>query len=114
MSMPTVQAFSGGDAPTSALIPGGTADVIVRINNPNSYSVTLTGISANGSITAAGGIGTCTTTGVSTTFPSSPALVVAPGSHLIHLASSVSMSDAAQSGCQGATFEIPVSVTFSK
>jgi hypothetical protein len=114
LSAPTVQAFVGGDAPTSSLLPGGTSDVIVRVNNPNAYQITMTGISLNGTISAVGGIGTCTTTGVTTTFPSSLSVTVAAGSHLIDVSAAASMSDASPSGCQGATFEIPVAATFAK
>ncbi|HET9330427.1 MAG TPA: hypothetical protein VFO23_07880, partial [Steroidobacteraceae bacterium] len=35
----TVVAFVGGDTPNSSLQPGGTADVILRLSNPNSYAV---------------------------------------------------------------------------
>jgi hypothetical protein len=114
MSAPSVVAFLGGDTPSSALLPGGTSDVMLRINNPNSYPVMLTAISANGSIVASGARGTCTSPGVSTNFPSSPAISVAAGSSLIHLSGAAVMSIGSPSGCQGATFTIPVSVSFQK
>jgi hypothetical protein len=114
LGTPTIQALTGGDTPSTALLPGGTSDVVLRVNNPNSYTLTITGITQNGSITASGGIGACTTTGVSTTFPSSPSIAVTSGSHFIDLAAAAAMSTASSSGCQGATFQIPVSVTFSK
>src|SRR2546423_14400177 len=55
----TVAAFVGGDAPSSKLLPGGTADVILRVNNPNPVAVKLVSISGNGTITASGGVGAC-------------------------------------------------------
>src|SRR5580704_9328766 len=61
----SVAAFTGGDAPNSLLLPGGTSDVILRITNTNTYSVTLTSIALAGSIVSTGAIGACTTTGVS-------------------------------------------------
>jgi hypothetical protein len=114
MAAVTVVAFTGGDAPTTALLPGGSSDVVLRVNNPNAYAVTLKAVSLNGSITAVGGIGTCTTTGVSTTFPSSPSIAVATGSHLIDLTGAASMSLTSQNGCQGAVFHIPISANFQK
>jgi hypothetical protein len=110
----SVVAFSGGDAPSTSLVPGGSSDVVLRVHNTNSYAVTITAISLNGTITANGGLGTCTTTGVSTTFPSSPSIVVPSGSELIDIPAAAAMSLSSTSGCQGAKFDIPVSVTFQK
>ena len=59
--------------------------MVLRLNNTNSFPITVTAIALNGTITATGGIGTCATTGVSITFPSSPSINVASGSHLIDL-----------------------------
>lgn len=108
----TVAAFVGGDTPSSTLLPGGTADVIVRVSNPNAFSVKLVSVSGNGTITASGGIGTCTTTGVTFTNQSGlSATIAASGTTLVHLAGAANMSSASQTGCQGATFSIPVSIT---
>ena len=41
LSAVTVSALSGGDAPSGQLQPGGTADVVLRVTNPNAYPVTL-------------------------------------------------------------------------
>jgi hypothetical protein len=112
MQTVTVTAFVGGDAPTSKLYPGGpAADVILRVNNPNSFSVQLTAISANGAITADASHSGCTTTGVTFTPPASPNIAVPAGSSLIHLSGSASMSTASLSACQGATFSIPINIT---
>ena len=40
----TVIAVSVGDSPTSALLPGGSADVIVKVANTNGFPVTVTSI----------------------------------------------------------------------
>ncbi len=115
MQTVTVAALVGGDSPTSTLLPGGpTAEVILRVNNPNSYSVTLTSVAPNGTITASGGIGPCTTTGVSFIAPSGPNITVNPGSDLIDLPGAASMSTSSSSGCQGAIFSIPVTITAHK
>ncbi|MCU1517521.1 MAG: hypothetical protein JWQ75_2242, partial [Pseudarthrobacter sp.] len=39
MQTVTVDALVPGDAPASTLVPGGTADVVLRVTNPNSFSV---------------------------------------------------------------------------
>jgi hypothetical protein len=111
----TVAAFVGGDSPTSALLPGGpSADVILRINNANSFAVTLVSVTGNGTITADAGHGSCTTTGV--TFTNQPSLSISlpAGGSLVHLSGAAGMSTASSNGCQGATFNIPVSITVHK
>jgi hypothetical protein len=114
MAPVSVIAFTGGDTPSSSLLPGGSSDVVLRVSNPNSYAVTLTAISVDGSISATGGIGTCSTPGISTNFPSSPSIAVPAGSNLIHLSGAATMSAGASNGCQGATFGLPVSVSFQR
>jgi hypothetical protein len=107
-----ISAVVGGDTPSSKLYPGGpAADVIVRINNPNSFSVQLFSISGNGSITVDASHSGCTTSGVTFTPPSSPNITIPAGSSLLHLAGAATMSTASVSACQGATFSIPVTVT---
>lgn len=111
----TVAAFVGGDAPSSLLYPGGSADVILRVSNPNAFSVTLVSVSGNGTIAADAGHPLCTTTGVSFTNQSGLSVTIPPNGGgnpaLVHLAGAASMSTASSNGCQGATFSIPVSIT---
>ena len=109
----TISATVGGDAPSSKLYPGGpAADVILRVNNPNSYAVKLFSISGNGTITADGSHSGCTTTGVTFTPPGSPNITVPAGNSLIHVSGAATMSTASLNACQGATFSIPVTATF--
>jgi hypothetical protein len=111
----TVAAFVGGDSPSSNLFPGTSADVILRVNNPNAYAVTLISVSGNGTIAADGGHSGCTTTGV--TFTNQTGLtsaIGASGTTLVHLANAASMGATSSNGCQGATFSIPVSITVQK
>jgi hypothetical protein len=98
----------------STLFPGGTADLLVALDNPNSYPVTITGISqqSGSPVVAVGSSGTCTVTGVSV--PSRPTLSITVGSGenvVVHIPAGAAMSAASDSGCQGATFRIPVTVT---
>jgi len=115
MQAVTISAFTGGDQPTSTLIPGGTADVIVRVTNPNPAPVQVFSVTSNGSITADSGHSACTTTGVTFTAPSSPlspaVQVSASSTSLFHLVGAASMDLTSVSACQGATFEIPVTLT---
>jgi hypothetical protein len=110
----TVQALVGGDAPASKLQPGGSADVILRLSNPNSFALTLTAVSGGSPISADSGHGGCTTTGVSFANQSGLSISVPSGSSLVHLSGAASMDATSSSGCQGATFSIPVSLSVRK
>jgi len=102
---------SGG--PANALMPGGSADLVLTIDNTNSFAVTLIGIVGDGGIAPSGGIGGCTILNddVSTNLPSNPSIAVPAGTHTIAVPNAVSMTTSSASGCQGATFTIPVLVT---
>jgi len=111
----TVTALQGGDTNgQTSLIPGGTGDVLLRVNNPNSYSVQVSAITANGSISASN---SCSTSGVTFTSPASYAaaqFTLTPGSNLLRLSSALAMNLSVSSACQGATFTIPVAVTVQR
>ncbi len=108
----TVAAVAGGDAPSSALLPGGpAADVILRVDNPNSFSVILISVTGNGAITPDGSHPSCTTTGVTFTAQAGLGITVPAGSSLINLPGAAAMDATSSNGCQGATFAIPVSIT---
>jgi hypothetical protein len=118
MQTVTVAAFVGGDAPSATLIPGGGADVILRVNNPNTYPVQVHSVTGNGPITADDAHAGCTTTGVTFTAPASPlsptVTVPANTTLLVHLPGAASMSTASQWSCQGASFHIPVTLAVRK
>ena len=111
----TAQALTTVDvsATTAAtLYPGATGDVNVRIANPNPYPVRVTSVTGNGAVTASGGSGTCTTTGVTYTDQTGLTIdVPATGATTSTLTGAAQMSNASDNGCQGATFTIPVSLT---
>jgi hypothetical protein len=94
---------------TADLWPGQTAGKLYfHVSNDNPYPVTFTGVTA-GAITAAGGIGTCTTTGVSVgALPAN--IVVAAGGDDFE-PPIVAMSNLSDNGCQGATFTIALTLT---
>jgi hypothetical protein len=97
---------------TADLYPGATGAVKVNVNNPNAFAVTITSIAANGAVTtAAPG---CTTTGVTFTAPTTTGQVIAAGATAnLTLAGAAAMSNASLNACQGATFNVPVTVSAS-
>lgn len=104
-----------GESPNSTLFPGGTADAILKIQNPNGFPVQVVGITAGGTPQAGNG---CSPTGVTFT---SPATYTDPQFSLpanqttvLHLAGAMSMSTSSASTCQGQTFSLPVTVTVRK
>lgn len=116
----TVAAYAN-ESISNKLYPGGPAgDVVLKVTNPNLYSVTLVAIAANGSIAADAGHSGCTTTGVAFAPPASPSITIgagtagSPSTQLVTLAGAALMGTSSASGCQGATFQIPVSITVHK
>jgi hypothetical protein len=115
MSTVTATALVGGDTPSTTLVPGGTADVILRVTNPNSVPVQLYSVVGNGAATADSSHPGCTTTGVTFLAPASPlsptVTVPASSTRLVHLPNAASMDVSSLSLCQGARFSLPVTVT---
>jgi hypothetical protein len=118
MQAATVDAFVAGDAPATTLVPGGTAEVIVRASNPNSFAVQVYSFTANGAATADSSHPLCTTTGVTFNTPAAPLAptvsIPANSTVLITLPGAASMSAASQSSCQGAVFHLPVTMAVRK
>lgn len=104
---------------TSPLRPGDTADLHLVIVNPNSYAVTIAGITQTpmSSISVTGAIGTCTSAsagvGVSASQPLLPLTITAinGGSQTVDVAGGASMTASSATGCQHASFTIPVTLT---
>ncbi|BCW38221.1 hypothetical protein StoSoilA2_42770 [Arthrobacter sp. StoSoilA2] len=118
MQTVTVDALIPGDTLQTSLVPGGSADVILRATNPNSHAVTVYGIAANGAVTADAAHPGCTTTGVTFTPPAAPlpqpVTIQANTSILLTLEGAASMSAASLSACQGAQFNVPVTLEVRK
>ncbi len=96
---------------TAALYPGITgASLYLTVNNPNPFPVAITSVNANGAAVPDAGHPTCVTTGVSYTTTAVTQTVPASGSASFTVPS-VAMTNASDTGCQGATFTIPVTFT---
>jgi hypothetical protein len=111
MQTVTVAAFVGGDSSTTSLLPGTSADVILRASNPNTFSVTVYSVAANGSVVGTAG---CPGTNLTFTAPASPVtptVTLLTGSTLIHLPGAAALGTNAPNACQGVTFQIPVTLT---
>jgi hypothetical protein len=107
----TLVALVTSDTPTSTLVPGGSADLILKINNPASSNVTLVGIAPKTGGTVTPSLPGCTTSGVSLATIGALAITLTPGSNTVHIGNGATMSTASVSGCQGATFAIDVTIT---
>lgn len=118
MQTVTVDALVSGDNPGSKLIPGGTADVILRVTNPNQYAVQAYRVTANGPAIADSNHPGCTVTGVTLTgtgSPLSPAIELAANSTaIIPLPGMAAMDTTSQSACQGSNFQLPVTLEARK
>jgi|GEM_PF-676394 len=114
----TVDALVPGDTLQTSLIPGGTADVILRASNTNAHAVTIYGITTSGAVTADAAHPGCTTTGVTFTPPPTPLItpvtIQANSSILLTLPGAANMSTASLSACQGAQFGVPVTLEVRK
>ena len=118
----TLVAVTG--SPSAPLYPGGTGNVIFNISNANAYPVTLVSVrlEAGHSITASSGIGTCSGNGGVTFTSQTPNVVIPadtagngyPNGYPVGLTAAASMSTSSPTGCQGATFSIPITITVQK
>lgn len=112
----TIQAVATG-SPSTKLTPGNAADLLVQLSNANSYTVTLVGISqsGSGSVTVVGGTG-CTAANASVSVPTVTGLTIPVGSgvQVVHIPGGASMDATSNTGCQGASFQIPVTVTVQR
>ena len=98
------------------LYPGGTADLRVAVSNPNTFPVTITGISqkVTPTVSVVGAQGVCEVTGVTVAPQAQTGLsidVESLSNLEVTVPGAAAMSLASDSGCQGATFQIPVIVT---
>lgn len=118
-SVGTISSLTGLSGTASAsglLVPGGTGSLVVSVANPNAVPITVTAISTGSvAVGVSGAAGTCTTTdpAISLVAPTAglPFTIPAGGSSTVTLSNAVSMGTTAASGCQSATFSVPVTLT---
>ena len=113
MQTVTVDAFVAGDSNRTSLVPGGTADVVLRTSNPNAFAVSVLGGLHRGGhgryrpfrMHHHRGVLHCPGRAARTCrhHPGNSSL-------LVTLPGAASMSTQSQSACQGATFKVPVTV----
>jgi hypothetical protein len=108
-------AAMAGETAQGTLYPGGAADAIVKMDNPNGYPVQVIAIAATGPAQAGNA---CTPTGVTFTAPtdlSATQFTLPPNkSTVLDLAGAVMMDMTSANACQGQTFSLPVTVTVRK
>ena len=110
----TVDAAAG--SPSTGLVPGGSADLVLTLDNPNGSAVTIVGVAQKGTANVVGGSGcTAANAGVSVRSQTRLSVPVAPGTGVtVHVPNGVSMSGSSDGGCQGASFHVPVTVTVQR
>lgn len=106
---------------TTRLFPGGTGTLDLSLANPNTFSVTLIGVTQDGPVTVTGGGSGCTSGSATTPGTSGVSVVsslasglsdtLAPGSTSLTFPNGAAMATSSNTTCQGATFHIPVAVT---
>jgi len=95
---------------TSLLYPNGSADVTVKINNPNPYKVLVTQVN-NGSGSISSGNATCdASNGVTFANQTGSWTVPSSGTLTVTLTNAASMSNSSVDACQGKTFTVPVAL----
>lgn len=111
---PPITMVAATATPDSLLVPGQSADLTMTLDNPNDFAVQIISIAPDPTrpVTATGGEGECTNTGVAVDAQTGLDVVVASGDGVVvHLPHAVSMGTNSESGCQGATFNVPVLIT---
>jgi hypothetical protein len=105
--------LSDASASTAAdLYPGGSGAVKIKVTNPNSFAVTITGVAGAGSISSDKGAACDASTGVSFTNQTGLSLALAAGATTVFsLPGAAAMTNSSVTSCQGGIFTIPVTLT---
>ena len=102
------------------LVPGGTSDLVFTIKNANAFNVSLFSVQGTAAGSAvSGNIGTCTTSGVTVPLNTPAGFILTPGTHNYDIPGAAHMGTTAggnpsDTGCQGATFHIPLTIVVHK
>ena len=100
-----------GETPATALQPDSTGEVVLKVNNPNAFTVKLVSVTSIGPPTLVGSVG-CTPANAGVAFNNQAGLAmpINPGIQLLRLPGAASMSIASDDTCQGASFALPVTI----
>jgi len=110
---PLALQVSDSGAVGGALTPGGTGDLVLTVSNPNDFDVRLVSVAASGPVVVTGGTGTCSGSAVTVAVPAAQLPIVIPAGangQELHLVGAAAMADSAETGCQGASFRVPLSL----
>jgi hypothetical protein len=96
----------------ATLVPGTSAPLVLAVTNPNTRPVLVTGVQLDASrpVTVTGGAGACVDPPV-TVFAVTSTTLAADSTTTITVPAAVTLGTTAPSGCQGATFVVPVSLS---
>lgn len=110
----TVETTTGTASPK--LQPGSHADLKLTVTNPNAFTVTIVHIvGKSGTIAVSGAKGTCTGSSADVSVPAKTiSYTVGHGLHAITVATGAYMTTTSPTGCQGATFSLPVTIKVEK
>jgi hypothetical protein len=105
------------ETPSSALVPGGTSDLVIKVTNPGKFAVRLHDLSVGkATVDTPGCSGDAVSTSASRSNPFIEAFFDAseplePGAtRVVHVPDVVSLDEDAPQHCQAATFTFPVTV----
>jgi hypothetical protein len=115
-TMQTVTITATAGTPATPLLPDGTGDVVLQVDNPNDFAVTLVSVTGSGSITVDSEHSGCDPSVVTFTNQTGLSIGVPANTtgYQVDLPGAAAMSSAAADACQGATFSIPATIAVQK
>lgn len=102
---------------SSTLLPGRKADLALHVYNPNGFSVTITAVAPDTGVTGITGGTGCTAANAAVSVVATTGLSFVLGAAVtttVHVPTGVAMATDSYTGCQGATFHLPVTLTVKK
>ena len=105
--------------PTGDLYPGGQGDLKFAVTNTNPFPIKVTSVALQSAVTPLAANAACATTGGAALVTANPVVLAAPSNETIAptgtvvytLDNALTLDVNANDSCQGATFQVPVTVT---
>jgi hypothetical protein len=115
-TMQTVTITATAGSPATPLLPDSTGDVVLQVDNPNGFAVTLVSVIGSGTIGVDSEHSGCDPSVVSFTNQTglSVSVPASTDGYQVDLPAAAAMSSSAANACQGATFSIPVTIAVQK